>query len=113
VDDKKLQRMLIQNFISNNRINTLHAENGSQAVDMVNNNDVDLIFMDSHMPIMNGVESAKIIKKSHPFIPIIALTGEADQNEIEKISIVMDSYLKKPISKLHLLQNLDQWLWKI
>ncbi|OCH15576.1 hybrid sensor histidine kinase/response regulator [Aliivibrio sp. 1S128] len=110
VDDKKVQRMLIQTFISRNNIHILQAENGAKAIEVMNNNDVDLIFMDSRMPVMNGIDAAKQIKHTHPSIPIIALTGESGDDEVMEITAIMDGYLTKPISKLKLLESLDQWL---
>jgi two-component system autoinducer 1 sensor kinase/phosphatase LuxN len=110
VDDKKVQRMLIQTFIANDNVNTLQAENGAQAIDIVNNNNIDLILMDSRMPVMNGIQAAKTIKHTYPSLPIIALTGEADHAELKIISIIMDDHLTKPISKSQLLQVLDKWI---
>lgn len=102
--------MLIQTFISRNNIHILQAENGAKAIEVMNNNDVDLIFMDSRMPVMNGIDAAKQIKHTHPSIPIIALTGESGDDEVMEITAIMDGYLTKPISKLKLLESLDQWL---
>lgn len=110
VDDKKVQRMLIQTFIANDNVNTLQAENGAQAIDIVNSNNIDLILMDSRMPVMNGIQAAKTIKHTYPSLPIIALTGEADHTELKRISIIMDDHLTKPISKSQLLQVLDKWI---
>lgn len=110
VDDKKIQRMLIQAFIANDNLTIIQAENGAEAVDIVNRNKIDLILMDSHMPVMNGIQAAKTIKNTHPSLPIIALTGEADNDELNKISMIMDGHLTKPISKSQLLHTLDKWL---
>lgn len=110
VDDKKVQRMLIQAFIANDNLTIIQAENGAEAVDIVNSNKIDLILMDSHMPVMNGIQAAKTIKHTHPLLPIIALTGEADHDELNKISIIMDGHLTKPISKSQLLHILDKWI---
>ncbi|MGR6839998.1 ATP-binding response regulator [Aliivibrio wodanis] len=112
VDDKKVQRMLIQTFITNKSFHILQAENGLEAVRIVNNTHIDLIFMDSRMPVMNGTEAAEKIKATHPSIPIIALTGESGHEEILNITSIMDAYLTKPISKPQLLQTLEKWIKK-
>ncbi|WP_063658210.1 autoinducer hybrid sensor kinase/response regulator AinR [Aliivibrio fischeri] len=110
VDDKKVQRMLIHTFIDKDNLTLLQAENGEEAVEIATNNKIDLIFMDSRMPIMNGIDAAKKIKILYPHLPIIALTGESSHEEISAITQVMDGYLTKPVSKTQLLQVVDKWL---
>ncbi|RYU50311.1 hybrid sensor histidine kinase/response regulator [Aliivibrio finisterrensis] len=110
VDDKKVQRMLIQTFIANDNLVIVQAENGAEALKIVNERHIDLIFMDSRMPVMNGAEAAAQIKAGHPLLPIVALTGESGHEEILKITAVMDAYLTKPISKPQLLQMLEKWI---
>lgn len=110
VDDKKVQRMLIQTFIARDNLTIIEAGNGLEAIDVVHNTHIDLIFMDSRMPIMNGVDAAEKIKKTYPRIPIIALTGESDHNELMKITTIMDGYLTKPIIKSKLLKIVEQWI---
>ena len=110
VDDKKVQRMLIQTFIAQDNMNILQAENGEEAISIAMNHPLDIIFMDSRMPVMNGIDAAKRIKLSYPNLPIIALTGESGHDEIQRISQVMDGYLTKPISKPQLIQTLHKWV---
>ncbi|PQJ88910.1 ATP-binding response regulator [Aliivibrio sifiae] len=110
VDDKKIQRMLIQTFIARDNLTIIEAENGLSAIDIINNTNIDLIFMDSRMPIMNGIDAATQIKKTHPLIPIIALTGESSEDELAKIIAIMDGYLTKPVVKSQLLEILDEWI---
>lgn len=110
VDDKKAQRMLIQTFIAQDNMNILQAENGEEAISIAMNHPLDIIFMDSRMPVMNGIDAAKRIKLSYPNLPIIALTGESGHDEIQRISQVMDGYLTKPISKPQLIQTLHKWV---
>ncbi|MUL10118.1 autoinducer hybrid sensor kinase/response regulator AinR [Aliivibrio fischeri] len=110
VDDKKVQRMLIHTFINKDNLTLLQAENGEEAVEIATNNKLDLIFMDSRMPVMNGIDAAKKIKIIYPNLPIIALTGESSHEEISAITQVMDGYLTKPVSKAQLQQVVDKWL---
>lgn len=110
VDDKKVQRMLIQTLIASHNLNILQAENGAEAIDIVNTTLVDLIFMDSRMPVMNGTEAAEKIKTIYPTLPIIALTGESGQDEVATITRIMDGYLTKPISKIQLLKTIEKWI---
>lgn len=51
--------MLIHTFINKDNLTLLQAENGEEAVEIATNNKLDLIFMDSRMPVMNGIDAAK------------------------------------------------------
>ena len=90
-------------------IEVIYAENGKQAVDFVKNMpDIDLVLMDIRMPVMNGIEATKLIKKIRPDLPIIAQTAYAFSEERSKIlEVGCDEYLSKPMqsSKLNILIN--------
>ena len=73
----------------------------------------DLILMDIQMPIMNGYEATKEIRKTEKgkFIPIIALTAGTIVGEKEKcLEAGMNDYISKPIIKEILQTKLVQWL---
>ncbi|MEA2098494.1 MAG: response regulator, partial [Campylobacterota bacterium] len=64
----------------------------------VSSNKYDMIFMDINMPVMNGVEATKIIRKNGIKTPIIGLSANAIKSDIQEyLSIGIDSYLTKPI----------------
>ncbi len=82
-------------------ITTDVAEDGQQAVNMAGSTNYDIILLDINMPIMNGYDATKIIRKDeeikghHAFI--IGLTGNVYDQEREKcINAGMDEYLTKP-----------------
>jgi len=74
VEDNKVNQLLIQKILASKGYEVHLAENGQIAVDAVQKNDYCLILMDIMMPIMDGFEASKQIKKIKPQIPIIALT---------------------------------------
>ncbi len=79
------------------------AENGSQAVDIFQEKTYSIIFMDVYMPVMDGLEAAKRIRKQesenrNSRIPIIAMTALAMEGDRERcIEAGMDGYISKPI----------------
>jgi signal transduction histidine kinase/CheY-like chemotaxis protein len=95
-----LKRILVKKDII-----VLHVENGEEAIAMVKSTpDINLILMDIRMPIMDGIEATKQIKKLRPDLPIIAQTAYAFEDEKNKIlAIGCDEYLAKPLenNKLH------------
>ncbi|MFK5855147.1 MAG: DUF3365 domain-containing protein [Bacteroidota bacterium] len=96
------QKVAIAHF-SNIELEVSLANNGQEAVDMHKENNYDMIFMDIQMPIMDGYEATKEIRKSESSIKtrnktvIIAMTANALKGEKEKcIGIGMNDYLAKP-----------------
>jgi len=99
VDDNKMNLMIATRFLKKWNASTDEALNGEIAVNMVNNNSYNLIIMDLQMPVMDGFEATAIIKKSHPDIPIIALTADAMPETYNKaLEAGMSDYLTKPFA---------------
>ncbi|MCR9014681.1 PAS domain-containing hybrid sensor histidine kinase/response regulator [Aquiflexum gelatinilyticum] len=75
------------------------ARNGSDAVRMAKESDYDLVLMDIQMPVMNGLEATKIIRKSRGRkITIVGLSANAFQEDVDQaMETGMDSYLTKPL----------------
>ena len=77
----------------------VHAWNGAEAVEMVQEMRPDLVLMDIKMPVMNGYEAFDKIKAIDPTIPIIAITAYSLAEEENKIiEKGFDAYLFKPLN---------------
>lgn len=79
------------------------ANNGLEAVNKYKEKEYDLILMDIMMPVMDGLEATKEIRKmekklnSHKYTPIIAITANTMDNDRDKcLSIGMDEFMNKP-----------------
>lgn len=113
VEDNKINQTVITKFLNKTKINYLIAENGLEAIEMIQNNQFDLILMDCLMPIMDGYSATLKIRESNSTLPIIALTANAmieDKNKC--ISVGMNDFLPKPINKNDLYMTLNRWLKK-
>jgi len=99
VDDNLVNRMLIGELLNHYyEINAEFANNGEEAVDMVAKNSYDLVFMDVNMPVMDGIQATRIIRQTNPDLPIIALTANVMQGDIEEFTAAgMNDYLGKPL----------------
>ncbi len=90
----------------------LCARNGQQAVDLVEKRpDIDLIFMDMKMPVMDGYTATGIIKKMNKDLPVIAVTAyglNGQRNEI--LNAGCDDYLAKPIQSVQIFDKVEKFL---
>ncbi len=106
-----LAKTLLKKILPNSRIITV--SNGLEALEKVQETDIDIIFMDIQMPVMNGYEATAEIRKSEAGknLPIIALTAGTVVGEKEKcLEIGMNDYISKPIIKGSLEEIVSKWL---
>jgi PAS domain S-box-containing protein len=88
--------------------------NGREALEILERQEFDLIFMDIQMPVLDGVEAARIIRKSRALgtkskIPIIAMTAYAMAGDRETfLAAGMTDYLAKPVSKESMIQVIEK-----
>lgn len=116
VDDIEDNRFILEELIkrysqsSANSCEIFSACNGQEAVDIASKDEMDLIFMDINMPIMNGLEATKIIKKSSPTTMIIVVSSESDEEiKVEILKAGAEDYITKPFSPAILLSRLANY----
>ncbi len=116
-EDHELNQILIKKLVSKMGCsNSNMVFNGYEATQAYENGKYDLIFMDCHMPEMNGTEATKAIRKFEeenkidPPVIIIALTADAMTGAREEcLKRGMDGYLSKPIDDQLLKEIVKQW----
>jgi PAS domain S-box-containing protein len=87
------------------------AENGQEAVDRFRQGHYDLILMDLQMPVMDGYEATRRIRDLDPQVPIIALTANAFQEDMDMtLAAGMNEHLTKPLDLIHLHTVLMKYL---
>ena len=102
VDDNEINREVAKAILEPLKLQIDEAVNGREAVIFAEKNDYDIIFMDSHMPIMNGEEATACIRNMETGInqnvPIIAVTADAVSGVRERLlDSGMNDYIMKPI----------------
>ncbi|PKL76983.1 MAG: hypothetical protein CVV27_07445, partial [Candidatus Melainabacteria bacterium HGW-Melainabacteria-1] len=113
VDDIPLNRILIRTYFESSALSFIEAENGLEALTISRELQPDLILMDLKMPVMDGYESARLLKSQEDtaHIPVIALTALGmKQEEFLVREHGFDGYLRKPVLKQDLLQELARFL---
>jgi len=117
VDDNLFNRELASELVSSLGISIRTAENGKEAIDVIeremNIQPFDIVLMDMQMPVMDGYEAMTRLKsdKALAKIPLIAVTANALLSDREKcMKAGADDYLPKPIDHIVLESKLYHWL---
>ena len=108
VEDNKINQEIILGLLENSPIKIDIANNGKEAIELFNSNIHEIILMDIKMPIMDGFEASKILRNQNQKTPIIALTANVMNEDIQHTKqIGMNEHLEKPIDlkKLHYVLN--------
>lgn len=109
VDDSPESLGMINMSLDKAGIAVLIALNGQQAMKVLEQITPDIVLMDAIMPVMNGFECAKEIRKNNPLIPIIFMTGLSDVEHIVKaFDAGGNDYIIKPIHPDELLVRIRQ-----
>lgn len=100
-EDDDINFLLLEKILRLKDYTVLRATNGKEAVELFEaNSQIDLIFMDIKMPIMNGFEAFEIIRKSNSSVPIIANTAYSSSEDKEQIKRAgFTDYISKPLNK--------------
>ena len=112
-EDNAVNQKLIHALLSKQGIQVQMAQNGREAVEMVQRQEFDLVLMDIQMPEMDGLTATREIRrfKDAHALPIIALTAESLTVDVERcIAAGMNDHLAKPIMPDLLNQKLSEWL---
>lgn len=114
VEDVESSFEYLEVVLEKSGFNTIWSKNGKTAIEYCNKNpDIDIVLMDINMPVMNGYEATKEIKKIRPELPIIAQTAYAVAGDMEKsLEAGCDDYISKPIKKEVLLEKIEKFLGK-
>lgn len=110
VDDEKEIRDLIDIYLKGEDYETLKAENGEEALEILENNNIDLIILDIMMPKVNGIEACLKIREQRE-MPIIMLSAKSeDMDKILGLNTGADDYLTKPFNPLELVARVKSQL---
>ncbi len=111
VDDEKTAHQLYKIMLQPEGYTLLHAENGQEAVDIFRKNpDIKLILMDIKMPVMDGYEATRQIRKIDDAIPVVAQTAYSLPAD-KKLAIEAGctGHLAKPVSRKMLTDTIQKY----
>lgn len=98
VDDEEKIIEVVKALLENKGFNVFTAENGNQALETFENENISLVLLDLMLPDISGEEICKIIRKKSR-VPIIMLTAKVDESDmLQGLGIGADDYITKPFS---------------
>ena len=114
VDDDSINRLAAHTLLNQNGHSVIEAENGEHALLRLKEQSFDVVLMDIHMPVMDGIEAARVIRKeksAYMNIPIIGLTASVMVDEQDNyITAGMNAVAEKPIIIKNLLGLIQQYI---
>ncbi|WP_322616289.1 hybrid sensor histidine kinase/response regulator [Pseudomonas sp. BIC9C] len=113
VEDNPVNQLVAKGMLGKLGCEVATAAHGAEALDQLELREFDLVLMDCNMPVMDGYEASRQIRRSGrwPQLPIVALTANAMSEERERCRAAgMSDYLAKPFRREELAALLDLWV---
>lgn len=108
VDDEQLIRDLLRTLFSKEQNTCVVAEDGTVGFQMVIEDPYDFILMDIEMPKMNGVDCIKAIRQVDPKVPILIMSGYAENEKIQRgLEAGANGFIHKPFEFKDLLRKMS------
>ncbi len=113
VEDNKINQKVATNFLSKWGVETDIADNGQIAVNMIQQKTYDVVLMDLQMPVMNGIEATKAIRKlgdEYAHVPILALTASAVLEIKDQVTLAgLNDFITKPFKPVTLYDKISRY----
>src|ERR1700733_9632005 len=106
VDDDPGQRSLLDSFLSSQALNTVTADSGERALEVLRTQPIDMMISDVRMPGLSGLETLRLARKEHATLPVLLVTAFTDVRDA--VAAMRDgavNYLSKPIDLDELLAS--------
>ena len=113
VEDNEINQQVAMEILAGAGVEVFLANNGREAVKAVSENDYDAVLMDVQMPVMDGYEATRVIRRDprRHDLPIIAMTAHAMAGDKAKsLAAGMNDHVTKPIDPDELYRTLGQYI---
>jgi CheY-like chemotaxis protein len=116
-DDHPVNRLLLKQVLQNAWPNSLvlEAGDGQKTLDVLNNQAVDLVFMDMVMPVMDGIDATRLIRQDAAErinqVPVLGLTANVNPLDLARFKAAgLSGVMLKPFEPAQLLERIEQLL---
>jgi two-component system cell cycle response regulator DivK len=112
VEDDEVSMEFLKELLEPYKVSLICSYNGQSAIEACKtNSDIELILMDVQLPVLNGMDAMKEIKKFRPALPVIAQTAFAMSGDKERyLKEGFDEYISKPINLQELITLISKYL---
>jgi CheY-like chemotaxis protein len=109
-EDTDINYFLLAEVLKKTKAKLIRVKNGSEAVEIVKSNPIDLVLMDINMPVMDGYEATKLIKELNNNIPVIIQTAVHEDGQENAMRSGADDFIAKPIDLKTFMQKISRFL---
>lgn len=110
-EDEDSVREFVSRVLTLNSHSVLEARDGAQAVELMSKHHFDLLLTDIVMPVMDGISLALKVRDERPDVPIILMTGYANESQrAHNLSVLIEELLSKPFNKDQLMKAVNNAL---
>ncbi|TVY10044.1 response regulator [Paenibacillus cremeus] len=112
-EDNEINQLVVEGLLHRKGYAVTKVEHGAEVLNRMDEQAWDAIFMDLHMPVLDGFETTKRIREQSEYnhIPIIALTANVMKQDLERcLSIGMNDIVTKPLEEERLVRVLEKWI---
>lgn len=116
VEDNPINQMVAMEILAMVNISVVKAGNGVEAIELIKEMEFDAVLMDIQMPVMDGMEATRILRKEFDKkkLPIIAMTANAMKGDRERcLAVGMNDYISKPIDSKELFSSLRRSIFQL
>ena len=109
-EDNELSYLIVKSILEKLNMVIHHAQNGVEVLEIIKSSHIDLILMDIKMPLLNGIETTREIRKIIPGMPVIAISAFHDNSDkLSSFQAGCDDFISKPIDSNLLLSKIMFW----
>lgn len=111
IDDSAFMRMMLENILTSNGHTVWQAEDGLEALDLLERRNIDLCLLDIAMPNKNGLDTLKDIKEMYPDMKVIMLSARCQEGYVRAaLELGADGFIAKPFQPEGLVERLNRCL---
>jgi PAS domain S-box-containing protein len=109
VEDNAINQMVMCALLSAADVKVLVANNGVEAVQMeAEFKDIELILMDLHMPVLDGIQATELLRRRGCKLPVLAVTADITSEAKQRCASLMQGFLMKPVQKMVLFEAMSR-----
>jgi DNA-binding NtrC family response regulator len=114
VDDEPMMQTLLERILTRDGYRVLVAGNGAEALEILARESVSIVISDLQMPVLNGLDLLKSLKKGYPHIGVIIMTAYGDTYTVKDALLLgADEYITKPFKSFEISMVVERAYWRL